>query len=228
MKLMYAALMRARQVRKADDFRHLPKQSIGVPVREIAFCRSTSVIVLFTLVAHCKHDNFRRADDLIQRHIPGASERDDQFPLGYVLGRFAKAEGRDSQPVLRRRLDGVDRGLGAIEVFGCLGSIKQEFKEALQVSFCCRGEPNDKAHRPSRLRLASSLDCSLFRTVSTGTETPVRWYSSDAACARAWNEVWTRRNAMAFRTVASTKSVKVSPGWRTDSSSARNAGSTRI
>jgi len=190
--------------------------------------RSTSVIVLFTLVAHRQHDNFRRADDLIQRHISGAPERDDQFPLGRVLGRFAEAEGRDRQPVLRCRPDRVDRGLGAIEVLGCLGSIKQELEEALQVSFGCRRELNDKAHRLSRLRLASSLDCSLFRTVSTGTETPVRWYSSDAAWARAWNAVWTRRKAIAFRTVASTKSVSVSPGWRTDSSSARNSGSTRI
>ena len=81
----------------------------------------------------------------------------------------------------RCRADGVDRGLGAIEVLGCLGSIKQELEEALQVSFGCRRELNDKGHRPSRLRLASSLDCSLFRTVSTGTEAPVRWYSSDAA-----------------------------------------------
>ena len=143
--------------------------------------RSTSVIVLFTLVAHRQHDNFRRADDLIQRHISGASERDDQFPLGRVLGRFAEAEGRDRQSVPRCRPDRVDRGLGAIEVLGCLGSIEQELEEALQVSFGCRRELNDKGHRPSRLRLASSLDCSLFRTVSTGTEAPVRWYSSDAA-----------------------------------------------
>ena len=84
------------------------------------------------------------------------------------------------------------------------------------------------SHRPSFLRLASSLDCSRCRTVSTGTEMPVRWYSSDAACARAWNEVWTRLKAMALRTVASTKSVRVSPCLRTDSSSARNSGSTRI
>jgi hypothetical protein len=55
-------------------------------------------------VAHRQHDNFGCADDLVQRHIPGASERDDQFPLGWVLARLAGAEGRDRQPVLRRRL----------------------------------------------------------------------------------------------------------------------------
>ena len=75
---------------------------------------------------------FSRADDLIQRHVSGASERDDQFPLGRVLGRFAEAEGRDRQPVLRCRPDRVDRGLGAIEVLGCLGSIEQELEKTLQ------------------------------------------------------------------------------------------------
>ena len=117
------------------------------------------------------------------------------------------------------RPDGVDRSLGAIKVFGCVGLVEQEVKEASQVNFGRRRQLNDKAHRPSFLRLASSLDWSFFRTVSTGTETPVRWYSSDAACARAWNAVWTRRKAMAFRTVASTKSVRVSPCLSTDSSS---------
>ena len=92
----------------------------------------------------------------------------------------------------------------------------------------CRRPLNDKAHRPSFLRLASSLDCHRCRTVSTGTETPVRWYSSDAACARAWNVDWTRLNAMAFCTVASTNSLRVSPCRRTDSSSTRNFGWTRI
>jgi hypothetical protein len=91
-----------------------------------------------------------------------------------ALGRFAKAEGRDGQPVLGRRPDGVDRGLSAIEVLGGLGSIEQELEETLQDSFGRTRELNDKTHRPSCLRLASSFDCSPFRTVSTGAEAPVR------------------------------------------------------
>ncbi len=104
-----------------------------------------------------------------------ACERDDQFPLGWVLGRFAEAEGRDRQPVLNRRPDGIDRSLSAIEVFAGIGSVEQEVKEALQVNFSRRSQLHDKNHRPSFLRLASSLDWSFFRTVSTGTEMPVWW-----------------------------------------------------
>ena len=78
-------------------------------------------------MAHRQHDDFRRTDDLIQRDIPGASERDDQFPLSWALGRFAEAEGRDRQPMLRRRPDlprhmpgGIDNPLGARAMY--LGS----------------------------------------------------------------------------------------------------------
>jgi hypothetical protein len=81
------------------------------------------VIVLFTLVAYRQHDDFRRTDDLIQRDISGASERNDQFPLSGVPGRFAEAEGRDGKPVLRRRSCRIDRGLCAIKVFGRLGPL---------------------------------------------------------------------------------------------------------
>jgi hypothetical protein len=48
----------------------------------------TSVIVLFTLVAHRQHDHLRRTDDLVQRDISRVSERDDQFALRRVLGGF--------------------------------------------------------------------------------------------------------------------------------------------
>jgi hypothetical protein len=56
----------------------------------------------------------------------------------WVLGRFAEAERRDRQPVLRRCPNCVNRGLGAVEVFSCLGPLKQELKEAFQVTFGCR------------------------------------------------------------------------------------------
>lgn len=92
------------------------------------------MIVLFAPVTHCQHHDFRRTDDLVQRDIPGPSERNDQFPLSWVAGRFAEAEGRDRQPVLRRRSYRVDRSLGAIKVLGRLGAVDQELEVALQVS----------------------------------------------------------------------------------------------
>src|SRR3954451_7786786 len=78
-------------VRQAASFAHSAKEfETRSQAREGRWNRcsdrlSTSVIVLFSLVANRQHDNFRRAGDLIQRHIPGSSERDDQFPLGRVL-----------------------------------------------------------------------------------------------------------------------------------------------
>ena len=107
-----------------------------------------------------------------------------------------------SPPWLCRRTDRVCRSLGAVQAFGRLGPVEPEVKEKLQVILGRRRRRNDKAHRPSFGRLASSLDCSRCRTVSTGTETPVRWHAPDAACARAWNETWTRLTALAFGTVA--------------------------
>jgi hypothetical protein len=81
------------------------------------------------------------------------------------VGRFAEAEGRDGRAVLRRRPDGLDRCLGAIEVFGGVDWVEQEVKEVFKVSFGRRRRLNDKTHRPSFLRLASSLDWSPFNTV---------------------------------------------------------------
>jgi hypothetical protein len=124
-------------------------------------------MVLFTLVAHRQHDDFRHADDFMQRDIPGGSERDDQFALGWVLGRFAEAEGRDRQPVQRGRPDGVDCSPGAIEVFGCVGLVEQEVEAAFQVSssrrrylnlsvfnIAQRGKASDDANIMNSTRLA--------------------------------------------------------------------------
>ena len=75
--------------------------------------------------------------------------------------------------------------LGTVRFLVCDCLVKQESEGAFQVSFGCRGKFNDEAHRPRLLRLAPSLDCSLSKTASTGNETPVRWYSCDAAWARS-------------------------------------------
>jgi len=102
------------------------------------------------------------------------AEGDDQLALCRVLSCSTEAEGRDRQAGPRRRPDGVDRRLGAVEVFRRLGLIEQEVEEALQVSFSRLRQLDGKAHRLSNLRLASSLDWGLANTVSTGTVTPVR------------------------------------------------------
>jgi hypothetical protein len=136
--------------------------------------------------------------------------------------------GRLPPPIGQRVSPSARTSLRAIEVFTRLGAVEQEIEEPFQVCLGRRRQLNDKDHRSSFLRLASSLDWSLSRTVATGIETPVRWYASDATCARVWNVVWKRRYAIALRTVASMNSVSVSPGWSTDSSSARSSGSTRI
>ncbi len=132
------------------------------------------MIVLFPLLAYREHHDFRPTDDLMQRDIPTACERNDQFPLGWVLCRFAEAEGRDRQAMLRRRFYLVDRCLGTINVLGRLGTVDQEVKESLQVVLGRSRQLDGKTHRPSFLRLASSLDCSHSRTASTETEAPVR------------------------------------------------------
>jgi hypothetical protein len=92
-----------------------------------------------------------------------------------------------------------------------MGWVEQEVEAAFQVGFSRWRQLDDKIHRPSFLRWVSNFACSRAKTASTGTEAPVWWYASDAACARARNAVWTCRNAMAFRNVASTNSVSVSP-----------------
>ena len=152
------------------------------------------MIVLVTLVAHRQHDEFRRADDLVQRDLPSGAERNDSFALSWLVpGRFVKVEGRDRQPEPHHHPDSADRSLGAFKVFGCFGVIEQEVKEAFQVSSGCNRQLDDKINRPSFSRLAASLDRSFYKTTSTSTKTLVWCYFSDVASARALKEVWTRR-----------------------------------
>lgn len=139
------------------------------------------MVVLFTLVTLSEDDDLRGTDDLVQRDISCAAERDDQFALRRVLGSFAEAERGDGKAVLRGRPDCFDHCLGTIKVLGRLGQVEQEVEEASQVSFGARSQLDDEIHRPSFLRLVSSFDCSFANTVSTGTETPGWWYASDAA-----------------------------------------------
>lgn len=101
------------------------------------------------------------------------------------------------------------------------GQIEQRTEEAFEVSFGRRRQLNDEKHRPSFFRFASCLDCSLSSTVSTGTDMPDWRQASDAAFARASRAVWTRRKALAIRTVVSTASVWVSPWLSTGCASAR-------
>ena len=186
------------------------------------------MIVLVTLVAHRQHDEFRRADDLVQRDLPSGAERNDSFALTWVVpGRFVKVEGRDRQPEPHHHPDSADRSLGAFKVFGCFGVIEQEVKEAFQVSSGCNRQLNDKINRPSFSRQAASLDRSFYKTTSTSTKTLVWCYFSDVASARALKEVWTRRKTIALCTVASTKSVRFSPCLSTKASSAHNTRNTR-
>lgn len=123
-----------------------------------------SVIVLFELMAHRQHDDFGWTDD------------------------FERA---DRKPVLRGRPYRLDRGLGAIEVFNRLGLVEKEVEQVFQVVVGRRSQPDDEAQWPSALRFASSLDCNLPSTLSTGNDKPVRWYSSPLEAAtpgppRSW------------------------------------------
>lgn len=100
--------------------------------------KCASVIVLFALMPYRQDHDLRSADDLEQRDIPCAAERNDQLPLRRVTGGLAKAEWRHGQPVLRGRSDRVDRGLRVIKVFTCLGAVEQEIKEPRQVGLSRR------------------------------------------------------------------------------------------
>jgi hypothetical protein len=93
--------------------------------------------------------------------------------LTSATGGFAEAERGDREPVLHRSPDGVDRGLGVIKVFGRVCLVQQVVEETFQVGFGHRRQLDDETHRPSFLRLASSLDWSRSSTGSTGTDTPV-------------------------------------------------------
>jgi hypothetical protein len=96
-------------------------------------------------------------------------------------------EGCDRQPVLLGRPDGVDRGLGAIEVFGCFGPDEQGIEEAFQVSFRADGQLNDKARRPSFLRLACIV-CAL----RAQRPRPLSFTSDPAFLAATTVAIWPR------------------------------------
>jgi hypothetical protein len=83
------------------------------------------------------------------------------------------------------------------------------------------GVPDARAHRVK-------LRCTLMITTSASTYSSVRRASSrEPIRARSTNSAWTRQRCTLDRTEASMNSESVSPSPSSDSTSARNSGSTR-
>ena len=116
-------------------------------------------MVRLMLLKHRQHDDLRHTDDFEKSDISRGSEQDDQFAPRTVLGRLGGAQGRDGQrAVLRHGPDGLAGRLGTIEVFFGVRLVEQEIEQALQVGFSRRSRLEGKTHRPSFLRLGSSLN----------------------------------------------------------------------
>jgi hypothetical protein len=54
-------------------------------------------------------------------------------------------------------------------------ALERDIEQAVRIDVGFDAEANVERHLPSRLRLAFNFVCSLARTVSAGTHTPLRW-----------------------------------------------------
>src|SRR5450755_589943 len=119
------------------------------------------VVVLFELVAYRRDDDVGAAEDLEERDIARATERNDQFAQERALARFAARKRR----ALQRGEAGAngDKCLfGQLEIpIGSLEfAVENEVEQALQIRFRVAGQADPKAHRRVaglRLRAASNL-----------------------------------------------------------------------
>ena len=108
----------------------------------------SSVIVVFPLVANASHDDGPAVDDLEQRDIACACERDDQFTQERARADLAAGE-RKSFQQLEAALDRVRRLVGPRGVAAVARQllVDQELDPPQEVVFGLAGQADRETHR---------------------------------------------------------------------------------